>query len=107
MKIIFIGPGSVAGDGDLNYHSKENDDVAKSKPVVKPVIVKGFEPVPQQLPFQPGSTPEHLSHRFMVRCYVNACKNKPFFHKVNKNINSFIMQTNRSTFVKIDQHYVS
>lgn len=40
-----------------------------NKPV-PPVIVKGFEPTPLQQSFQPGSTPVHYAHRFMVIGFI-------------------------------------
>ncbi|BFZ07135.1 hypothetical protein BsWGS_10174 [Bradybaena similaris] len=55
-------------DGDSMASSKVEDD-KPAVPVPVPVMALPdniFKPTPLQPPFQPGSTPEHLSSRFMV-----------------------------------------
>ncbi|XP_069117606.1 WD repeat and HMG-box DNA-binding protein 1-like [Argopecten irradians] len=62
------------GDLDDDAMSKKSDQddsasVISDAPLVlppAPVMVEGFKPTPLQNPFQPGSTPVHLSSRFMV-----------------------------------------
>jgi len=50
------------------------EEVAARPLPVAPVVVEGFKPTPLQKPFQPGSTPEHLSSRFMVgTCVLKYC----------------------------------
>ena len=51
--------------------SDVDDDasVASEKIIKPPIHVEGFKPTPMQRAFQPGSTPEHLSSRFMV-CFL-------------------------------------
>ena len=50
--------------------SDVDDDASSvaSDKIVKPEVrvVEGFKPTPMQRAFQPSSTPEHLSSRFMV-----------------------------------------
>ncbi|KAK7473945.1 hypothetical protein BaRGS_00034850 [Batillaria attramentaria] len=41
----------------------DGEEAVAPRPVVQ--VVEGFKPTPLQKPFQPGSTPEHLSSRFM------------------------------------------
>ena len=50
-------------DKILEGESTEAAPVSKPEPTI---IYKGIQPTPLQEPFQSGSTPEHLSHRFMV-----------------------------------------
>ena len=50
-------------DKILEGESTEAVPVSKPEPTI---IYKGIQPTPLQEPFQSGSTPEHLSHRFMV-----------------------------------------
>lgn len=37
-------------------------------------MFEGFKPTPLQKPFQPGSSPEHLSSRYMVGENLKICK---------------------------------
>ena len=62
---------SLADMGKVQSDVEDDASVASEK-IVKPEIVhvEGFKPTPMQRSFQPGSTPEHLSSRFMVGIYV-------------------------------------
>ena len=53
-------------DTALSSTMKPDED-SSSVPAPMPYIPRGPEPTQLQSPFQPGSTPEHLTHRFMVR----------------------------------------
>ena len=59
----------LAGPMGLDIEGNPNQDDAKSETTetnIRPVVVQQPQTV-QQRPFQPGSTPVHLMHRFMVR----------------------------------------
>lgn len=51
----------------------DDDGASTILPPVAPVaprpVYEGPMPTPPQKPFQPGSTPGHLMHRFMVRVW--------------------------------------
>lgn len=51
---------SMTGDKD--------EEIAPSRPLS--YLLEGFKPTPMQKSFQPGSTPEHLSSRFMVSTHT-------------------------------------
>ena len=56
-------------DIDDDASSVSSDKIAK--PEVR--VVEGFKPTPMQRAFQPSSTPEHLSSRFMVGYLMYVC----------------------------------
>ena len=59
----------LAGPMGLDIEGNPIQDDAKSETTetnIRPVVVQQPQTV-QQRPFQPGSTPVHLMHRFMVR----------------------------------------
>lgn len=62
----------IFSDDDTESKKPDDDDASsvwsgKSEPPRPEVrVVEGFKPTPLQRAFQPGSTPEHLSSRFMV-----------------------------------------
>ena len=54
---------------DGNQEPQDNEDkdsVVSSLPPVRPIYTEGYKPTPLQRPFQPASSPVHLSQRFMV-----------------------------------------
>ncbi|KAL4237943.1 WD repeat and HMG-box DNA binding-domain containing protein 1 [Mactra antiquata] len=65
---------NIFSDDDMMSDMKPDNDDASSitseksdiihKPEIK--VIEGFKPVPLQKPFQSGSTPQHLTNRFMV-----------------------------------------
>ncbi|XP_053408161.1 WD repeat and HMG-box DNA-binding protein 1-like isoform X2 [Mercenaria mercenaria] len=59
------------GDSIPDFKKADDDDASsvtseKSEPPRPEVRIEGFKPTPLQRAFQPGSTPEHLTSRFMV-----------------------------------------
>lgn len=57
-------PDVKADDDDASSVTSDKSDIPVLKPDVR--VVEGFKPVPLQRPFQSGSTPQHLTNRFMV-----------------------------------------
>ncbi|XP_060071524.1 WD repeat and HMG-box DNA-binding protein 1-like [Ylistrum balloti] len=63
--------GDIDDDDTMSKKSDQDDgaSVISDAPLVlppAPVVVEGYKPTPLQNPFQPGSTPVHLSSRFMI-----------------------------------------
>lgn len=56
-------------DEDSNQIMNDNNIVSEEAIVIKQPVEMQQPTVIQQPPFQPGSTPAHLMHRFMV-CIV-------------------------------------
>lgn len=65
-----VKAGSDVDDGD-DVSSLASEPLNTPKPVVQ---VEGFRPTPMQRPFQSGSTPVHLSSRYMVWNFIGIIK---------------------------------
>lgn len=66
-------------DEDSRKADSDNDDASSAASVPftlpKPVVqIEGFKPTPMQAPFQSGSTPTHLSSRYMVWNFIGLIK---------------------------------
>lgn len=71
---LAINKSCVITDSIPDFKKTDDDDASsvtseKSEPPKPEVRIEGFKPTPLQRAFQPGSTPEHLTSRFMV-CFL-------------------------------------
>lgn len=64
IKAELAGPMGLV-DADMNSVQEDaNSETTETN--IRPVVIQQPQSIQQQ-PFQPGSTPVHLMHRFMVR----------------------------------------
>ncbi len=64
IKAELAGPMGLDTDGDNPVQDDAKSETTETN--IRPVIIQQPQTIQQQ-PFQPGSTPVHLMHRFMVR----------------------------------------